>query len=551
MRVLKYRRFGFALLMMVMFVISAINCSVKAHAAEVPKLARTAIVLEEGKKTTLTLKKKIPGSSLKWSTKNARVARVSKEGVVKGVESGETVITCKVVVKSGTKKKTYRLACNVKVNKPSDTYYRKNVKLSDSNSSYCDDGISYSRVQQFTYKDEGMAYAYLVDGILFIITPKKELKINAKYSRLGDVIADEQGNFYVIWGEKNPTDDASVKTTVISKYDAEGNEIKSTGFVGESTPWYDSDEAKTQYPFYIGNCVSVIHDHILVCYHAKRRYDGHQCDQVIAVNIDTMEEYKLPNNTYTGHSFNQDVIYCDKIQDFLFASLGDASSRGFRVNRSDGEYGNDKEVLFHFYLDANVGYDMDTINITFAQLGGIEQINDKVVLVGASVKSLGENSKKQKQNLFIQIFDPSSGEVNEKMFVGGERRTGKTALDMFDTELTPITDYGVIWLTDYTDRDVVAPQVIAADNRIVIMWSEDESDTSSSMEIVGGTHFLSDTTNSYYMVLSEDGKIITPKTFLGDRCLNSNEKPIFYNGKVYWVNILDYTLRVKSISIGA
>ena len=539
-------------MILLVFMIFAINSREKACATETPKLDRKTIILEEGKKVQLTLKKKIPGASLKWSTKNARVARVSQKGVVKGIESGETVITCKVVVKSRAKKKTYLFACNVKVNKPKDTYYyRKNVKLCDSNSSYCDDGISYSKVHQFTYKDEGMAYAYIADGILYIITPKNELKMNAKYSRLGDVIADEQGNFYVIWGDKNPTDDASVKTTVISKYDAEGNEIKSTGFVGESNPWYDSDEAKTQYPFYIGNCVSVIHDRILVCYHAKRRYDGHQCDQVIAVNIDTMEEYTLPNNTYTGHSFNQDVIYCDKIQDFLFASLGDAYSRGFRVNRSDGEYGNDNEVIFHFYLDANVGYDMDVINETFAQLGGIEQINDKVVLAGASAKSLGEDSNKQKQNLFIQIFDPSFREVNEKMFVGGERRIGNTALDMFDSELTPITDYGVIWLTDYTDRDVVAPQIIVADNRIVIMWSEDESDTSSEMVIVGGTHLLSDTTNSYYMVLSEDGKIITPKTLLGDRCLNSNEKPIFYNGKVYWVNILDNTLRVKSISIGA
>ena len=39
------------------------------------------------------------------------------------------------------------------------------------------------------------------------------------------------------------------------------------------------------------------------------------------------------------------------------------------------------------------------------------------------------------------------------MFVGGNKRTGKTAISMYDTELTSISDYGVIWLTDYTDRD--------------------------------------------------------------------------------------------------
>ena len=94
----------------------------------------------------------------------------------------------------------------------------------------------------------------------------------------------------MVWGEENLSDDASVKTTVISKYDAEGKEIKSTGFVGKSIPWGDSDSAKTKYPFDAGNCVSTIHDNILVCYHAKKRYDGHQCDQVIAVNADSVGE---------------------------------------------------------------------------------------------------------------------------------------------------------------------------------------------------------------------------------------------------------------------
>lgn len=534
MRALKNKHLGLVVLVLMMSIISLIISNEKILAAEVPKLTKKSLILEEGEKVTLALKKEIPRISMKWSSEDDYVATVSNKGVVKGIQEGETVITCKLVIKQNSKEKTYRLTCKVKVKKPKNTYsYRHDIDISDSNAYGASNYARVSPLQQFSYKDEGLAYAYLMKKNLYIITPTRELIINSKYSMLGDVISDEEGYFYVVWGEENNTDDASVKTTVISKYDTEGNEIKSTGFVGKSTPWGDSDSAKTKYPFHAGNCVSKIHDNILVCYHAKQRYDGHQCDQVIAVNTDTMEEYELPNNTYSGHSFNQDVIYCEKINDFLFASLGDCYSRGFRINRLDGEYGDDKEILFHTYLEANAGYNMWIVNETFAQLGGLDQTCKGVVLAGASVKALGEKAKKQKQNLFIQIFDPSTEGINEEMFVGGNKRTGKTAISMYDTELTSISDYGVIWLTDYTDRDVIAPQMITADNRIILMWNEKKNYT----------------TEAFYMVLSESGKIITPKTSIGEVCLNSYEKPIYHNGKIYWAYSYNNIIKVKSIKI--
>ena len=231
MRALKNKYVGLVVLVLVMSIISLISSNEKILAAEAPKLTKKSLILEEGQKATLALKNEIPKISMNWSSEDKYVATVSNKGVVKGIQEGETVITCKVVVKQNSREKTYRLTCKVKVKKPQNTYsYRHDIDIGDSNAYGAGNWARVSPLQQFSYKDEGLAYAYLMKKKLYIITPKKELIINSKHSILGDVISDEEGYFYVVWGEENLSDDASVKTTVISKYDAEGKEIKSTGF---------------------------------------------------------------------------------------------------------------------------------------------------------------------------------------------------------------------------------------------------------------------------------------------------------------------------------
>ncbi|KUP20773.1 copper amine oxidase N-terminal domain-containing protein [Paenibacillus sp. DMB5] len=393
-----------------------------------------------------------------------------------------------------------------------------------------DNWAQISSVHQFPYKGEGLAYAYADNNQLKITTPGTTLTLQVKYPILGDVISDDDGNFYVIWGKANETEDATIETVFISKYSPEGQELKTTGFVGKSTPWRDADSAKTKVPFAHGNSVSVIADGILVNYHSKRRYDGHQSDNVIAVKISDMSPYSLPNDTYSGHSFNQSLIYSKKLSGFLFASHGDAYARGFRVNNSSGKYGDDSEILFHFYLEANANYDMYIVNKTFAQLGGLAETSKGVALVGASAKSISEQAKSEKQNLFVQIFDPQAGQVSESMFTGGEVRSGALSTDINDSNNSPlekVTDYGVHWLTHYNDTDVIAPQVVSADERIVILWSTDE--------------------DTFYMVLSEEGTVITPATSLGGLPLNSFERPVYYDGAVYWAAAKNGRLKIMSV----
>lgn len=422
--------------------------------------------------------------------------------------------------------------------KTDDGYaFRTNVNVRDTQQKYVFPYAQVSSVQQFSYKNEGLAYAYVQDQNLVIVTPRKQLSLEMKYPRLGDVIADEDGNFYVIWGRKNERSDEIIETVFVSKYSPEGEHIRTIGFVGAATPWGDRDSVKTQLPFAYGNSVSAIANGILVNYYARVAYSGHQSDNVIAVNISDLSPYELPNNAYTSHSFNQSVIYSKHMSGFLFASQGDASPRGFRVNGANGSFGDQNDVTFHFYLESNANYDMSIINWTFAQLGGLAETGQGVALVGASAKSIGEEAKTEKQNLFVQIFDPRAPKRSPSAYIGGTVRSGATSFNINDNQnspLTPVTDHGVIWLTDHTDRNVITPQVAAADDRIVILWSE---------VVEGETNY-----ESFYTVLSAEGKVITPATSLGNMPLNSYEMPIWHDGKIWWAYALNGKIAVTSIT---
>jgi len=425
--------------------------------------------------------------------------------------------------------------------------YVSNVDIDDTQADGIRNWARVSSVQQFSYMDEGLAYAYVTDNQLKIVTPGKTLNLEMKYPLLGDVISDDAGNFYIVWGREgtNSTDE----TIFISKYSPNGVHIRTTGFTGETST---SGEYNTKIPFDAGNCTSAIHDGLLVVNYARTMYSGHQSNTAMAVNTEDMSQYKF-NIPYVSHSFNQSVIYSELADNFVFANHGDAYDRGFIVQTMSriSYYDYDEHIfkpiypahnIFHFYLEPRSNYNMFVVNKTFAQLGGLAETSKGVVLVGASAKSIGEEAKKEKQNLFIQIFNPLSDELSPSMFVGGSTRSGKTSLDIFDkgdSPLSEVTDYGVIWLTNNTDKDVIAPQVVVGDDRIIILWNEMYVD---EVEYYYGSE-------TFYMVLSSDGKVITPATSLGYLNLNSYEMPVFHNGSVYWACAYNGIIRVISIPI--
>lgn len=99
-----------ACLLTAALVLGAVPVQADAAAAK-PKLNVSSKTLTVGSKTTLKVKNKVKGSKYTWSAGNKKVAAVTKKGVVKAVNPGNTTITCKVKAP----KKTYTLKCKIKV----------------------------------------------------------------------------------------------------------------------------------------------------------------------------------------------------------------------------------------------------------------------------------------------------------------------------------------------------------------------------------------------------------------------------------------------------
>lgn len=49
--------------------------------------------------------------------------------------------------------------------------------------------------------------------------------------------------------------------------------------------------------------------------------------------------------------------------------------------------------------------------------------------------------------------------------------------------------------------------------------------------------------DTFYMILSAEGNVITPATTLNGVSLNSYERPIYYNGAIHWVSVKDGRLK--------
>lgn len=397
--------------------------------------------------------------------------------------------------------------------------------LPDTHRNYIENWANVSPIQQFSYKNEGLAYGFVKDNSIQLVTPKKSFKIDMKYPLLGDIISDNDGNFYIVWGKEGNVN--TDETVFISKYSQDGIHLKTIGFVGESIMGADGN---TKTPFDAGNCVSAIGNGCLMVNYARLMYNGHQSNNVVGINLSDLTPIKQEsvwNIPYTSHSFNQSILWSDKFSDFIYASHGDAYDRGFVVNSKIGE-----KLLFNFYLESNTNYNMFVVNKTFAQLGGLVETSKGIVLVGSSAKSIGEEAKTEKQNLFVQVFNPNEKEISQSMFVGGTNRTGSTSLDINDNKnspLTQVTNYGVQWISNYTDENVIAPQALVVDDKIIILWSTEN--------------------DSFYMQLASNGNVIKPATSLSGIPLNSFERPIYYNGYIYWVYVKDGKVKVTNLKL--
>ncbi|MBR5375683.1 MAG: hypothetical protein IK139_00210, partial [Lachnospiraceae bacterium] len=128
------------------------------------------------------------------------------------------------------------------------------VKIAPSGQYHNWDGVT--NVAQFKGADGNLCLAADSGTVVKIYKADAEGKttflVNLKkqHNKFGTALCDDSGNYYLVTGEDNDTEDTGVKTVFISKYDSKGNHIKT---VGDNGGGHGDDGHCTKIPFYAGN----------------------------------------------------------------------------------------------------------------------------------------------------------------------------------------------------------------------------------------------------------------------------------------------------------
>lgn len=372
------------------------------------------------------------------------------------------------------------------------------------------DFFDYKNNYTVAYSDDNNVYIKRFDSNLNVT---KTLTIKKKYPLFGKVIGDSDGNYYIAWGKTDESGKGNVVTFAVSKYNYNGEYIKTCTFKATDGYW------DTRTPFWFGGCDMTIQNGVLVCTYAKHMYNGHQANAVFNVNIKNMTEND-DYSAYTSHSFAQRVISL-KNGGVIFADLGDAYPRGFHLTANSEQISWGERVPFHFYGELGA-------NFTNSELAGIGEVSTGCVLVGTSGKEMTKAGFSAPRQLFVQIIDPITG----KSIIDGSTRKGTSCGES-------TTDTGIKWITNYTDGSSAESPAMAiiGNDKIFVAWEKYNKNGA----------FV----NSYYAIVSSTGKIIQNPTPMRKVRLNGSDELKYYNGCVYWTVVKnDNTARVYKVRPG-
>ncbi|MCH5348357.1 MAG: dockerin type I repeat-containing protein [Oscillospiraceae bacterium] len=399
------------------------------------------------------------------------------------------------------------------------------------------DGVS--PIAQFKYSDGSFCLA--VDGTDEITIVKTaadgsvvsdDLKLKKAHSVFGTVVCDANGYFYAVTGEVNETSDTSKQTVFISKYLPSGGEpMMTVGNNGSSSlQSYHGSGYNTKIPFDSGVSAAIA-DNVMAVHYGREMYNGHQANSVWIININTFMTMK-DTAWISSHSFAHRTIPFG-YKSFLFLSEGDANERAFSTYAVEvgslGVINYKKGYTFHFWIekDAYKNEKWGVINNNFAHLAGIVSLgNGTAALVGTAAPSLTSDAASEREQLFVQIFDPYADLSQESAYVTKGTRSGLSGPNG-DKQ---VTNYGVKWLLDYTDSTIENPQVVGTDDgRIVVLFERGDR----KAWVWGWAYNRYD--GLYYMILDQYGNVVKPATLFSKTArLNPCTMPVYIDGSIYW-----------------
>jgi hypothetical protein len=305
-------------------------------------------------------------------------------------------------------------------------------------------------------------------------------KISPELPIFGGFYAGED-NYFILTGQENKKESASVECYRITKYDKDWNRLGSAGL-------YDCN---TTVPFDAGSArMTEAGDYLFVrtCHEMYTSSDGlnHQANVTIQLNKDTMQitdSFTKVMNTsygYVSHSFNQFIK--EEEGQIVTVDHGDAYPRSVVLIRYpyvlNGSFsGGGCEVVNMLEIPGAIG-----ANDTGVSIGGFE-ISDTAWLVAGN--KIDFNRSDNTRNIFISAVSKADGAVTLKQ----------------------ITNY------DTDDKAVSTPHFVRMGaNEFVLLWSLGDSVFYTKVDGDG----------------NPEGKIYKLTGELSD-CV-----PLVYNGKLVW-----------------
>ena len=322
------------------------------------------------------------------------------------------------------------------------------------------------------------------------IKAKRRIRLG-KFDYWGGFYRGTDGCFYVTVGYSNPKKSMTKTVIKVMKYSASWKLQKTCKVKGEEGNVFGGIVT----PFKAGNCRMELKGTKL--YVATSRimfYDGHQSNISFVVDTKTMK-YKMANEDYTSHSFNQ---YVDFDADNLYLSNhGDAYSRAvdLTVVKNYGTKEQTIETVLPFKIKGEQG-----VNYTGLTEGGMKTTADNVIIAGTSVPQgykvagVTGNSSKYAQNVFVTITN---------------KETLKTKIK---------------WLTTYNPKNTKVRvgevrMVKLSDDRVAVMFTTTRNNK-------GTLH---------YVVLNNEGTVVLRKKY-SNMEFSASSQPILSNGGITWLD---------------
>ena len=390
------------------------------------------------------------------------------------------------------------------------------------------DGVS--TVAQFSDLDREFAFAYKSgENIKVVFTEDGEVKKNVtlkmKGELFGTVDMDSDGNIYAVTGTTNTGTDTGKETIFITKYNKKGKLIKTIGDNGSASlaSYYDSGYY-TASPFYGGGCDIAINGDYIVVDYGRLMYNGHQSNSVWVIDRKNMKTVRPVSDkgwsNYQSHSLGQRVVSTKS--GFALMGEGDAYDRAFTFSTIDmSAHKTTESNIFDFWLNKT-----GNGNDNYAHIGNICALNNgKISFVAMSAKAMDSSAEKQREQVFIQIFDPKADLKKESSYVTSGTRKGKAGHSGDESK----TNYGVKWLTDYKKGMILDVQAVTDLKSNTIIFYERYDEGTSYF----GTYLTYD--GLYTMTVDSTGKVKKKAKKISETAhLNSCETPVYSYGYVYW-----------------